>query len=206
MVVLKIMSAAPMKSTLEHLLTNVLPAAEEYAEAEHQLSDAYTQDGNPAHWKPAADRAKRRAANLAVAIDGLADRAENDMCVLKSDIRQQVGALCIWPGGSSHRADALGRVRAIANVYKHQKLSDPKLPIASEEDVFALSVGFGKDGFGVGKFGGVEVFITDKNGKSWKFLGDAPVTISAWFSFLKAHDVLLPTHPIQLFGLRVHQP
>jgi hypothetical protein len=200
------MSVPLLQSTLDHLMTNVLPAAEEYWASERQLSDAYLADANPTHWKAAADRAKRMASNLAVAIDGLTDRAANATGIQKKEIREQVAKSCIWPGGSQPRTDALERVRAIANAYKHQKLSDKTLPISSDEDVFALGVGWGKDGFGVGKFGSVEVFITDKNGNSWKFLGDAPVSISAWFRFLKSHGVSLPVQPVQLFNVTVHTP
>ncbi len=195
-----------LQSTLRHLLCNVLSAAEDYAEAERRLSKAFSQDQTPSHWKRAADDAKRRASDLAVAIDGLADRAKNDTGIPIDSIRQQVGALCVWPGTMIARIDALDRVRGVANAYKHQILSDKKLPITSERDVFALGVGYGQDAFGVGKFGGVEVFVVDKNGKSWKFLGDAPVAIAAWFQFLKVQGVSLLSVPIFALGVKVFEP
>ncbi len=102
------------------------------------------------------------------------------------------------------RADALERVRGVANSYKHQNLSDPNLPISSERDVLVTGMSFGKDAFGVGKYSGVEVFVTDKNGKSWKFLADAPVAIAAWFRFLGTQNASLPTDPFRLFGLQLH--
>lgn len=122
----------------------------------------FDQDSTPAHWKAAADRAKRLAANLAIAIDGLADRAKNETGLSMSDVRRQVGALCLWPGGSTVRAGALERVRGIANAYKHQNLSDPNLPISSDRDVLVVGLGYGKDGYGVGKPSGIEVFWLQK--------------------------------------------
>lgn len=198
------MSTPSLQSVLDHLLTNVLPAADEYAEAERQLSEAFSQDENAANWKAAADRAKRRASDLAVAIDGLTDRAHIATGTSKTAIRKSVGDLCLWPGGESPRTDALERVRAIANAYKHQELTDTSLPISSERDVLALGAGFGVDGWGVGKFGGVEVLITDKSGKTWKFLGDAVVSIAAWFRFLNAAGISLPTDPVHSLNVQVH--
>lgn len=195
-----------LQSTARHLLGNVLSAAEEYAEAERRLSQAFNEDQTLSHRERTADDAKRRASDLAVAIDGLADRAMNDTGIPIDAIRQQVGALCVWPGTTTARVNALERVRGVANAYKHQILSDKKLPITSEKDVLALGVGYGQDGFGVGKFGGVEVFVVDKNGKSWKFLGDAPVSIAAWFQFLKARGVPLPPNPIHALGVKVFEP
>lgn len=198
------MSTPSLQSVLNHLLTNVLPAADEYAEAERQLSEAFNQDKNPASWKAAADRAKRRASDLAVAIDGLTDRAHIATSASKTSIRKSVGDLCVWPGGDTPRTGALERVRAIANAYKHQELTDASLPICSERDVLALGAGFGVDGWGVGKFGGVEILITDKSGKTWKFLGDAVVSIAAWFRFLNASGITLPADPIHSLNVKVH--
>jgi hypothetical protein len=64
-----------LKSVLTHLLTNVIPAAQDYDHAEKALSAAFAENGEAAHWAAAGQHAKRRAAEVAIAVDGLADRA-----------------------------------------------------------------------------------------------------------------------------------
>ena len=51
-----------LKSALNHLLTNVIPAAQDYDRAENELSAAFAQNADPAHWTTAGQCAKRRAA------------------------------------------------------------------------------------------------------------------------------------------------
>jgi hypothetical protein len=65
-----------LKSTVNHLIANGLPAARDYNEAEQGLSAAF-EAANYDQTKCQADceLVKRRAAEVAVAIDGLADRA-----------------------------------------------------------------------------------------------------------------------------------
>ena len=112
---------AILTSTLEHLLNNVLEAASEYHMAEGALSQAQ-QAGN---WDKEAKTAKRKAAELAIAID-------------------------------------------------------------------------------VGKYGGFEVLVRDKTGTSWKFLGDAPVVVGAWFRYLRNNGATLPSETIQVCGIQVN--
>lgn len=112
--------------------------------------------------------------------------------------------MCYFPGTTSMRGGAHDRVRGVANAYKHQKLTDPTLPIASDADILVIGLGYGLDGWGVGKFGGVEVLVKERGGTSWKFLGDAPVAISAWFRFLAAKGATLPPGPYSLWGLQLH--
>jgi hypothetical protein len=83
-------------------------------------------------------------------------------------------------------------------------LTDPTLPITSDNDVLVVALGYGLDGYGVGKFDGEEVIIGDKNGQSWTFLGDAPAAIAAWFRFLDSHNATLPNGPYHVSGLKVH--
>ncbi|MFZ1010638.1 MAG: hypothetical protein WAN65_27615, partial [Candidatus Sulfotelmatobacter sp.] len=59
---------------------------------------------------------------------------------------------------------------AVANAYKHDKLHDPKHPIRSDDDVLVVGAGYGIDGFGLGKFGGIEVIVHQTNGEQRKFL------------------------------------
>ncbi|WP_334147711.1 type II toxin-antitoxin system toxin DNA ADP-ribosyl transferase DarT [Hyphomicrobium sp.] len=60
-----------LEATLDHLLHNVLAAAADYEAAEQALTQAYKGDSAPAAWEAAARAAKRRAAEVAIAIDGL---------------------------------------------------------------------------------------------------------------------------------------
>ncbi|RWK53159.1 hypothetical protein [Mesorhizobium sp.] len=160
-----------LADTVDHLLHNVLPAAADYEAAEDALSKAYAAGQTPAAWEAVARTAKRRAAELAVAIDGLTDRCAGELGISKTAIRKSIAALCFWPGGTSLRMGAHDRVRGVAGVYKHQNLSDPTLPIASEADVLVVGLGYGLDGFGVGKPGGVEVLAQERSGAKWKLPG-----------------------------------
>jgi hypothetical protein len=193
-----------LDDAIDHPINNVLAAADDYTAAEQKLSFAYQADSAPVEWAAAARTAKRRAAELAIAIDGLPDRCDIELALRKLVIRYTVSALCHWPGTANLRAGAHDRVRGVANAYKHRKLSDPTLPISSEADVLVVGLGHGLDGWGVGKHGGVEVLVRDRAGDFWKFLGDAPVAISAWFKFLAAHGAVLPPGPYIFWGLQVH--
>lgn len=187
-----------------HLIHNVLPAAADYDAAEVELSRAYTADSTIATWETAARLAKRRASELAIAIDGLPDRCLIEPGSSKPSIRAAVAALCVWPGTALPRPGCIERVRGVANAYKHENLSDPNLPIASDRDVLVVALGYGLEAYGVGKFGGVEVIVRDTTGQTWKFLGDAPVAVGAWFRFLSAHGAVLPSGPFQICGLQIH--
>jgi hypothetical protein len=63
--------------------------------------------------------------------------------------------------------------------------------------------GFGRDGYGIGKFGGVEVLVTERDGAVRKFLGDIPWTIAGWFRFLAGHGTALPPDGYRVCGLSV---
>jgi hypothetical protein len=190
-----------LERAVDHLLHNVLPAAVDYIAAEDMLSLAYKPSVPPADWETEARLAKRRAAELAIAIDGLLDRCKKDLGLTVVHIRAAVASLCIFPGATSLRQGSLERVRGVANAYKHEKLSDPTLPIMSDADILVVGLGYGLDGVGVGKFGGVEVLVREKSGLSWKFLGDAPTTIAAWFRFLGVRGAVLPAGPYHFGGL-----
>lgn len=193
-----------LSDTVDHLLHNVLPAAADYEAAELALSAAYKADRAPVAWEAAARTAKRRAAELAVSIDGLTDRCARELGISKTAVRKAVAAMCFFPGGTSLRAGAHDRVRGFAGVYKHQNLDDLKVPIASDADVLVVGLGYGLDGWGVGKPGGIEVLGRDRNGTKWKFLGDAPVAIAAWFKYLAANGAALPSEAVRVWGLQVH--
>jgi hypothetical protein len=186
--------------TLNHLLGNVLGAAKEYENAEEVLSRSQASGT----WDREGNIAKRKAAELAIAIDGLADRAARESQTEIGVIRTSVSALCILPGSQELRLQSFERVRGIANAYKHNILDDRRHVIDSFDCVLAVGLGYGLDGYGVGKCGGVEVIITDKSGESWKFLGDAPAVVSAWFHFLQNNGVMIPTVPIIVCGVQVY--
>jgi hypothetical protein len=194
-----------LEDTVDHLLHNVLAAAADYAAAEQALTQAYNTDPAPAAWEAAARTAKRRAADAAVAIDGLTDRCATELGHSKSSVRRGITALCLWPGSGADRLGAHNRVRGVAQAYKHQELDDTTLPIASNDDVLAVGSGWGMDGWGVGKYGGIpEVLVHETAGDRFKFLGDVPTAIAAWFKFLAANGATLPAGPIHVGNLQVH--
>lgn len=194
-----------LEQTLDHLLHNVLAAAADYHTAEQALTQVYNGDPTPAAWEAAARTAKRRAAEVAIAIHGLTDRCAAELARSKSSIRADISALCLWPTSGVARLGAHDRVRGVANAYKHQDLNDPTLPIASNDDVLTVGSGWGMDGWGVGKYGGIpEVLVQETGGDRFKFLGDVPIAISAWFKFIGAKGATLPVGPVQVCGLQVH--
>lgn len=87
--------------TLDHLLHNVLAAAADYEAAERDLTIAFEADNAVAAWEASARTAKRRAAEVAIAIDGLADRCKNEH-------------------GSSYDSDTGGRLRTV-QVARHRR-------------------------------------------------------------------------------------
>jgi hypothetical protein len=178
-----------------------LPAAHEYSSAETALSNAYQQIGNSlAACQTETDSAVRRACEAAVAIDALADRAEVEIGTMsKAAIRSAVSALTII--GTYHRQGALERVAAAANAYKHGSINANRHPITSFGDVLAVGAGYGVDGYGIGKYSGVEVILNLTNGTQRKFLGDLPYSIAGWFAFLKAK---LAGQPIVVCNLQVY--
>ena len=189
-----------LEEAVDHLEHNVLLAAREYEAAEEDLTNAKQDDQDLAK-----RNAKRKASDLAVALDGLTDRCANELPLSLTQVRDRVSELCLWPGSEAPRDGTWLRIRAIANAYKHQNLRDQALPITSDRDVLVVGLGWGLDSWGVGKWGGTdEVLIQQKDGTKRKFMGDAVVAIAAWFKFLGQHDAVLPPGPITIFSQQVH--
>lgn len=177
--------------TTAHLIENVLPAARDYLAAEDELSAAHLHSQQMAQPNSdAAQRAKRRAAEVAIAIDGLADRAATALNLTPDEVRAQVATVCAIK--DVPRPGCIARVCAVANAYKHDGPLRAKHPIVSSDDILATGLGYGLDGYGVGKYSGVEVFVTQKDGTSWKMLGDVPWAIAGWLAFLTRHGARLP--------------
>ena len=193
-----------LASTIDHLTQNVLAAAADYDASEQALSHAYNANQAPAAWEAAAQLAKRRAAEVAIAIDGLTDRASTDLDRSKLNVRTDITALCLFPGSSIPRTGAHDRVRGVANAYKHQNLSDRSLPITSDADILVVGLGYGLDGYGVGKWGGVEVLVQETGGERYKFLGDVPTAIAAWLRYLAANGAVLQPDPMHCCGVQIY--
>lgn len=92
-----------LADTFNHLIHNILPAAADYEAAEELLTRSY--DSNPLAqgWNVEARAAKRQAAEMAIGIDGLTDRAAHGLSIEKKRIRIEVAALCFWPGSTNLR-------------------------------------------------------------------------------------------------------
>lgn len=193
------MSGITLAKTVDHLLHHVLAAVTEYEAAEANLSKAHASG----KWEVEATIARRKAAELAIAIDGLADRAQHELRVPLDNIRADVSGLCFWPGGNQVRKQAFERVHGVANAYKHSELTKKTHVIASFDDVLAVGLGYGVDGFGVGKFNGVEVLVKDKSGQMRKFLGDVPAVLNGWFHYLRDKGAVLPSQTCRICGVDV---
>jgi hypothetical protein len=138
-----------LTNTLAHLLNNVIPAARDYEQAEDELTRAFARNPDPNSWAEEAQRAKRRAAEVAIAIDGLADRAASALGLTPDEVRAQVGHRSVI--GGTARPGCIDRVCAVANAYKHSGPLRAKHPINSESDVLGTGAGYGTDGYGVGR-------------------------------------------------------
>jgi len=191
-----------LAEALNHLLNNVLPAARDYERAEEELSAAFARNAEPQSWITEGQQAKRRAAEVAIAIDGLADRAAPALGLTPDEVRRKVGQRCILD--TAHRPGCIDRVCAVANAYKHAGPLRTKHPITSESDVLATGAGYGVDAFGAGKFSGVEVLVNQKDGTVRKFLADVPWAVAGWFRFLADHGAAIPSEDYVLCSLRVH--
>ena len=187
--------------TTAFLFDYVLPAAADYFAAEQALSQAYNATKNLANCQLAANLAIRRACEACVAMDGLTDRAHIETGQSLTAIRAAIDPLCTING--YHRADAFVRVSAAANAYKHSDLSNPRHPISSFGNILAVGLGFGLDGFGIGKYSGVEVILTLSNGQQRKMLGDIPYAARGWLSYLQANGAALPPAPITVCNVAI---
>src|SRR4051812_41568995 len=113
-------SLAMVTRTTEFLFDYVLPAADDYMTAEQNLTRAFAPTRNLANCRLDANLAIRRACETAVAIDGLADRADIETKQGLTNLRATVDAVCVVNG--YHRQGAFVRVSAAANAYKHSDL------------------------------------------------------------------------------------
>jgi hypothetical protein len=190
-----------LENVVEHLLNNVVPAARDYEHAENALTAAFAKDADPKSWADEGQHAKRRAAEVAIAIDGLADRAASVLGLTPDEVRVQVTGRCLI--GGVGRPGCVDRVCAVANAYKHAGPLRAKHPITSESDVLATGAGYGIDAYGVGKFGGVEVLVNQKDGTVKKFLADVPWSMAGWFQFLADKGASIPSSDYIVCGLQV---
>lgn len=188
-------------------MDNVIPAIEEYADAELALSRAFhasTNKNDPQNWQIEAAGAIRSASNAAVAIDGLTDRATRETDKSKTQIRKELRNLCNFGVGGYLREGAHDRVRGVASVYKHDEAQDATIPLNSSDDVLAGDLGFGFDAYGVGKYSGPEVSVGQTAGNQSKFLGDVVAAVCAWFQLLSTEGAVLPEKPVKVINVMVH--
>ncbi len=125
----------------------------------------------------------RKAKDLAISIDGLADRYGLITKQSRAEIIKLVQPYCTMGIGGSLRNDCLNRIRSVAVVHRHGIAHDPSLPIRDESDILYIGSSYGKDAYGVGKYSGEEVFARDASGEEYKFLADSAASIFGWFVF-----------------------
>ena len=189
---------------VKHLVEDVLPRVREYVEAENRLTEAFIRHRSEEHCAAEIADARRKASDLAVAIDGLADRCERDHMMSRPEALVAVRPLCsYWDGGGT--CPALDVIRAVAVGYKHFSIRDQSLGISTYEQVQARSTGFGQGGFGLGKFGGVpETTVTYNEGdRLEKFLSVVPAALRGWTRFLHSQGVEIPFESMEVFGIEI---
>ena len=54
--------------------------------------------------------------------------------------------------------------------------------------MLCAALGYGLDGYGVGKMGGPEIILWDRNETGWKFMGDAAAALIGWSAVLTDSD------------------
>jgi len=188
--------------TSDFLFTFVLPAAADYEAAEDALTQAHRDSPNPELQQKAGELAIRRACEVAVAIDALIDRAALELNIRIPDMRARIDPLCAIE--TYLRDGAIVRVSGAANAYKHGNLDANRHPISSDGDVLATSAGYGIDGYGLGKYAGIEVILTLKGGEQRKFIPDVQYAIAGWLRLLKIEGTPLPAAPIMVLGVDVY--
>jgi hypothetical protein len=172
-----------MTSAFSHFLNFCLPACHDYEKAEADLSKASANAKTESDWSEAGLNAVRQAFIASVAIEGLYERAMEDYQIKsKLKLMNVIGAYAKFPGGAN-RPDSVQRVSSVANAYKHAKLNAPHHVIERSNQVLSAGSGYGIDGFGVGKFSGIEVLINTNDGKVRKFMGDLPCVMRGWARF-----------------------
>jgi hypothetical protein len=70
--------------------------------------------------------------------------------------------------------------------------------------VLVVGAGYGIDGYGLGKYGGIEVMVHQTDGQKYKFLADLPFVIAGWLAFLKQQGAPLPADRLTVCGLPVN--
>src|SRR5262245_9481794 len=183
-----------MEPTVALLMAKVIPAARNYHEAEYALTFAFNRYYDESRCRSEADTAKRRATEVAIEIDGLADRAARALGLTADIVRSQVGQMSAIRGVPRDRC--VDRVRAVAYAYRH--------PMRFSRDILVVGPGFGIDSYGMGKFSGLEVMVYQEGDTKRKFLADVPHSIAGWFTFLRSHSANLPTSRIIVCGIGVH--
>lgn len=176
----------------DHFAKRVLPSGLEYRKAEVALSATFQKRTEaPAEFEAAQSEAVRKASELAVAFDGLVDRAAKASGQSKAEVMREVRDLCRINGHL--REGAMARMSAVANAHKHDTLDDKRHPIRSSDDILAVGSGYGMDAYGVGKMGEPEVMVHQQDGSVWKFLGDGRACTEGWHAYLIAKGVDLPS-------------
>lgn len=69
--------------------------------------------------------------------------------------------------------------------------------------MLVVGAGYGIDGYGLGKFAGIEVMVHQTNGEQRKFLADVPYSIAGWIAFFNQHGPNLPPGEIYVCGMCV---
>src|SRR5262245_53828395 len=103
-----------MEPTVALLMAKVIPAARNYHEAEYALTFAFNRYYDESRCRSEADTAKRRATEVAIEIDGLADRAARALGLTADIVRSQVGQMSAIRGVPRDRC--VDRVRSRAPV------------------------------------------------------------------------------------------
>jgi len=185
--------------TVHYLEREVLSAAADYAAVEGDLDFAFT----PADQIDLRRLVKRRAYELAVAINGLTKCAADELGIPVAAVRQQVADFCAWPDGTL-RDGCFGRVQKAADVFESFNLTDPSLLIDSDSDILVVTCGHDVDRRVVWRDNKEKVLFRNGGSAIWKFAGDAVITLRGWYRYLHIQGAALPPLPAEICNIRLY--
>jgi hypothetical protein len=145
-----------MQTVLNHMDAVVRPALRKYVEAQNGLTSTLQS-------KEARQNVMLAARQAVDVLHHLSDFVLKEPCppltfTKIEDVRTAVEAQCV---SLRSRAD-VALLRDVAEAFKHHHPDRTNATVAASSDVVPVSIGFGKAGYGEGKFDGEQVIITTK--------------------------------------------
>lgn len=177
-----------MKTILRHIDGIVRPALRKYVVTERELTDA-VKSHNAIAIDVARENVVLAARQAAVELHHLEDFVfrEPSSSLHFADlpaVRSAVATECVFLRTTKPVAD-VGRLRDIAEAFKHHRLNRPSATVTSSTDTAPVSLGFGELGYSEGKYGGIEQFVVTTHNSDRRALSSVLQNVfDAWMTLL----------------------